>query len=175
MLLQILTRTPIWVFALFALLLALGYSQTRHRTVSLKRLTIIPLAMTGLSFYGVVSAFHGNGPSLMAWGITSLIALIVLVQTPPAQGTTYNAATQQFSMPGSWVPMALFMGMFFTKYAVGVILGMQPALASRNSFALPVSALYGAFSGVFLARSARLWRIALKPPTAASLSSALQA
>ena len=166
MLLQILSRTPIWVFALFALLLALGYSQTRPRTISLKRLTIIPLAMTGLSVYGVVSAFHGSGPSLMAWGITSLIALAVLMQTPPTPGTTYNAATQQFTIPGSWVPMALFMGIFFTKYAVGVSLGMQPALANNNSFALPVSALYGAFSGVFLARSAKLWRIALKPASA---------
>ena len=166
MLLQILTRTPIWAFALLALLLALGYSQTRTRTISLKRLTIIPLAMTGLSVYGVVSAFHGSGPSLMAWGITSLIALTVLMQTPLAQGTAYNAATQQFTIPGSWVPMALFMGLFFTKYAVGVSLGMQPALANNHSFALPVSALYGAFSGVFLARSAKLWRIALKPTSA---------
>lgn len=173
MLLQIITRTPVWVFALLAMLLALGCSQTLPRAVSLKRLTIIPLAMTGLSLYGMVSAFHGSWPCLMTWSAASTLAVITLLQAPAAQDTAYNTATQKFNLPGSWVPMALFMGIFFTKYAVGVSLAMQPALANNNNFALPVSAMYGAFCGIFLARSARLWLIALKPST--SLSSALPA
>jgi hypothetical protein len=37
---------------------------------------------------------------------------------------------------------------------------MQPAHANDVLFALAVSALYGAFSGVFAARAARLWRLA---------------
>jgi hypothetical protein len=53
------------------------------------------------------------------------------------------------------------MGIFFTKYAVGVALGMHLAQANDVSFAIPVSALYGAFSGVFAARAARLWRLAM--------------
>ena len=53
------------------------------------------------------------------------------------------------------------MGIFFTKYAVGVSIGMQPALAHDTSFALTVSTLYGAFSGIFMARTAKLWRLAL--------------
>ena len=64
-------------------------------------------------------------------------------------------------MPGSAVPLALMMGIFFTKYAVGVTLGMHLAQANDVSFALAVSALYGAFSGVFAGRAARLWRLAL--------------
>jgi len=53
------------------------------------------------------------------------------------------------------------MGIFFTKYAVGVTLALQPALARDLPVALALSAVYGAFSGVFLARAARLWRLVL--------------
>ena len=37
---------------------------------------------------------------------------------------------------------------------------LQPALAREAGFALKVAALYGAFSGLFALRAARLWRLA---------------
>jgi hypothetical protein len=43
---------------------------------------------------------------------------------------------------------------------------MQPALAHNVSFALAIATLYGAFSGVLLARTAKLWRIALQQTSA---------
>jgi hypothetical protein len=43
---------------------------------------------------------------------------------------------------------------------------MHPALAQNVNFALTVATLYGAFSGVLLARTARLWRIALQQTSA---------
>ena len=36
---------------------------------------------------------------------------------------------------------------------------MQPSLAHDSVFATAVGALYGSFSGIFLARSANLWRL----------------
>ena len=64
------------------------------------------------------------------------------------------------------MPLALFMGIFITKYAVGVSIGIQASLAHDGTFALTVSTLYGAFSGIFLARAARLWRLALQQANA---------
>lgn len=46
MILQIITRTPVWVWALLALLIGLGYQQTKSRTVGLRRVTIIPVILT---------------------------------------------------------------------------------------------------------------------------------
>jgi hypothetical protein len=54
------------------------------------------------------------------------------------------------------------MGIFFTKYTVGVTLVHAPQLAHQMSFALPVSALYGIFSGVFVGQAASLWRLAAR-------------
>jgi hypothetical protein len=100
--------------------------------------------------------------ALLVWLAGTAMALTATLQLQSSAGIEYDATNRRFLMPGSMVPLALFMGIFFTKYAVGISIGVQPALAHHANFALAVSTLYGAFSGIFLARAARLWRIALQ-------------
>ena len=161
MLLQILANTPRWVFVLFAALLWLGLSQLLTRRVGLSRITGLAIGMSAFSLYGTVSAFAGVPMALLAWlaGAAAVFALLAGRAAP--LGTRYDAATRRFTVPGSAVPLAVMMGIFLTKYAVGITLGMQPAVARDLLFALAVSAVYGAFSGVFAARAARLWRLAM--------------
>ena len=161
MLLQILANTPKWVFVLFAALLWLGLSQLLTRRVGLSRITGLAIGMSVFSLYGTVSAFAGVPMALLAWlaGAAAVFALLAGRAAP--LGTRYDAATRRFTVPGSAVPLAVMMGIFLTKYAVGITLGMQPAVARDLLFALAVSAVYGAFSGVFAARAARLWRMAM--------------
>lgn len=162
MLNQILVNTPRWVWVLLLALLWLGLSQAVSRTASLRRITLLPLAMTGLSLYGTVTAFGADPQVLLVWlCAASLIVTLVLRQTLP-DATRYDTATQRFTLPGSWVPLLLILGIFITKYVVGVATAMQPALARDANFSLGFGALYGAFSGVFLARAVRLWRLALR-------------
>ena len=54
MLYEILTHTPAWVFALFALLLWLGATQLTGRRVGLRRTLVMPVVMICLSLYGVL-------------------------------------------------------------------------------------------------------------------------
>lgn len=166
MFMQILTHTPKWVFALFVALLWLGLKQMLPRRVGINRATIIPLVMTALSLYGVVSAFGDTPQSLLTWIVGAAVAFAVHFQLSSATQIQYDAASRRFNVPGSVVPLILFMGIFLTKYAVGVGITVQPALAHDSSFALSIGMLYGAFSGVFLARSAQLWRVALALPQA---------
>ena len=158
---QILTNTPKWVFVLFAALVWLGLKQMLPRRVGLNRITIMPLAMTCLSLVGVTSAFGDAPQALLTWFAGAAVAFTLNFQLPSSAQIQYDAASRRFQMPGSTVPLALFMGIFFTKYAVGISLGMQPALAHNSGFALTIGALYGTFSGIFLARAAKLWRVAL--------------
>lgn len=166
MMMQILSGTPKWVFILFAALLWLGMQQMLPRRVGLNRATILPMAMTGLSLYGVTSAFGSQPMALLAWLGGVAVALTATMQLQSSTGIQYDATNRRFQLPGSMVPLALFMGIFFTKYAVGVAISVQPALAHNADFALAISSLYGVFSGVFLARAARLWRIALQQANA---------
>jgi len=43
---------------------------------------------------------------------------------------------------------------------------MEPQLAQNSPYVLCVAGLYGAFTGVFVGRAARLWRLALRPAVA---------
>lgn len=162
MLNQIFTHTPRWVWVLLIALLWLGLSQAVTRSASLKRITILPLAMTALSLYGTVTAFGADAQVLLVWlGAAALMASIVLLR-PLSDTSRYDPATQRFTLAGSWVPLMLVLGLFATKYLVGAVTAMQPALAHAASFSLGFGALYGAFSGVFLGRAGRLWRLAMQ-------------
>lgn len=161
MLLNILTHTPPWVFVLFAALLWLGMKQLLTHELSLLRVSALALGMSGWSLYGTASAFGGAAVPIGVWLAAAAVVLTVLLRRRLAPGVRYDAARARFTLPGSAVPLALMMGIFLTKYAVGVALSVAPALSRDAAFAALVGGLYGAFSGVFGARALRLWRLAL--------------
>lgn len=161
MLMHIIAATPTWVFGLFVVLLALGLRQLRTYRASLLRIAILPVAMKSLAVYGVISAFGASGMALVAWCVAAAVATFGVLSRPLPATTRYDAATRSFEVTGSAVPLALMMGIFFTKYAVAVQLAMHPALAHQADFTLAVGSLYGAFSGIFAARGIRLWKLAL--------------
>lgn len=172
----ILTKTPLWVGGLFAGLLVLGLSQTRDRQVSQMRMAIMPLAMTGLSLWGTASAFGRSplfGYVMLAWAVGALLVGGLVAMSAAPAGTRHDATKRSFQIPGSWLPMALILGIFLTKYIVGVDLTMQPGLAHDAQYTLVVGALYGIFSGTFAGRAIRLWRLALRPAVVPSSPSLL--
>jgi len=166
MMLRILTNTPTWVWGLLAALLALGISQMFTRTAGLARVMLLPAAMTGLALYGIVSAFGAAPATLLAWCTAAALALPALLARPMPAGIRYDTATRRFTLPGSALPLLLILGIFLTKYAVGATLAMQPTLANESVFTLTVAVLYGLFSGIFLGRALRLWRLAKRPVVA---------
>lgn len=162
MLIQILAGTPRWVFALFALLLWLSGKQLLSHRLSLARATSMPVAMTALSIYGVLSVFSHQPIAGLGWAAAALVAGFAVLRRPLPATTRYDAAARRFHLGGSAVPLVLLMGVFFTKYTVGVQVAMHPALPGDLAFALCVGVLYGAFSGIFMARALRLWKLAVR-------------
>lgn len=159
MLAQIFTNTPPWVWGLLLALLLLGFSQARARRVGVRRILILPLVMTALSLSGTLSSFGGAPGVLLAWVGGGVITVWLLSRRPAPASTRYDAASQLFWLPGSWVPMALILGIFSLKYVVGATLAMRPELARSIEFSVAFAALFGACSGVFIARAARLWKL----------------
>jgi hypothetical protein len=162
----ILEHTPVWVWGLLTGLTALGLMQIRTREATLVRVSITPVAMTALAIWGNVSAF-GAAPSfgwvMLTWLATAAAMFAVFAPTAAPRGTRYEAASRTFHIPGSWIPMAMIVTIFLVKYGVGVDVAMNPALAYDSQYALGVAAIYGLFSGAFIGRAARLWRLAYRP------------
>jgi hypothetical protein len=162
----ILRQTPVWVWGLLAGLLALGLSQMRDRTASLLRVSLLPIGMTVFSAWGTVSAFGASpllGQALAVWAAATLLLLALV--GPGRAAAQYDAATRSYALPGSKVPLALIAGIFLVKYTVGVELTMAPRLLHDTQYVLTVAALYGCFTGIFVGRAVRLWRLALRTPT----------
>jgi hypothetical protein len=157
---QILTHTPIWVWIVLAVLVKLGLSQTKPHDVSLVRVTILPLVMLALSASGVLSAFGYFPVALGGWAAGVGIALIFARNAIAVRGATWSTETQKLHLPGNWVPLALMMGIFATKFLAGISLAMEPALATHVVFAGLCSLAYGAFSGLFLGRGLYLRSLA---------------
>jgi Predicted membrane protein (DUF2306) len=160
---QIFSNTPVWIWGLLAALLALGFSQARSRTAGLPRLLLMPLGLGAFSLWGTISAFGAPAAVLGSWFAACVLLLLVVAQIRIPAGVSYGRNTRQFALPGSWIPMALILGIFITKYAVGVSLAMQPDLKANANFMLAISTLYGAFSGIFAGRTIRLLRLAMRP------------
>lgn len=167
---QILVNTPVWVWGLLAALLVLGFSQTRNRSAGVARIVLLPLGLGGFSLWGTISAFGATAAVLGSWLAATMLLLLVVTQMKLPAGVRYAPQSRRFELPGSWVPMALIMGIFLTKYVVGASLAMNPALADNGTFTLVVATLYGFFSGIFAGRTVRLLRLALRPAPHATLS-----
>ena len=164
--LAILTHTPLWVFVLFFALLVFGYAQSRDRRIHRPGVSIPPTIMCALSCYGVISAFGANVACLLVWVGSLALATSLGARFMRPRGVTFCSQTRKFSIPGSWLPLCLMMGIFFTKYVVGVILAMHLPLAGETAFMGTVCLAYGVLGGCLLARARGILRAA--PVTLAS-------
>ena len=154
--LEIIGHIPSWVFALFLGLVVLGVQQTRARTVTLARMTILPLAMLALSFWGVWNTFAGSALGVACWLGAMLAAALLAQRFDFSRDVRFLPDTRSFIMPGSWLPMALMMAIFFTKFAVGISLAQHGELRNLAPFVAMASLAYGFWSGIFIGRMTQI-------------------
>jgi hypothetical protein len=159
---QTLQHIPVWVFALLIGLIALGWVQTRTRQLPKQRLLGINIALTVFTLVGVVQQWRLTpwlAMSLLSWAAMGVLVTWALGQGAAPAGAAYEPETRRFTVPGSWLPLALFMAIFACKFAVGMTSAMAPELLDSLRAALMVSAVYGLFSGVLNARAWRLLKL----------------
>ena len=157
-----LQHIPVWVFALLIGLIALGLLQTRTRQVRAGRLLGINIALTVFTLIGVTQQWRPTPWLLLAlasWAASCLLVTWALGQGAAPAGAAYDPETRRFTVPGSWLPLALFMTIFACKFVVGMLTATAPEHIHNLNAAIGISALYGLFSGVLNARAMRHLRI----------------
>lgn len=154
--LQILSHTPAWVFALFAGLLAFGLLQARSRSVKKRLAYALPAGMVALSLSGIQSSFGLNLLPVAAWAAGLALVAFIGYKAFPNKGISFSPENNTFFIPGSWTPLAVIMAIFFTKYLFAVMQGLGAAAASSPTTAVILSWAYGCFSGYFCARAVSL-------------------
>ncbi len=158
MIIDILRNTPAWVFLLFAALVYLGLRRLRPSDVPMRRLLVLPIAMTCFSLFGLWQTFGASLGAATAWNLVFAASLVAGWTLPTHPGVTYSAASRLVRVPGSWVPLALMMTIFFLRYIVAVLLALHPSLRFETPFIAGIAVLYGCSSGCFAARALLTWR-----------------
>jgi hypothetical protein len=151
---------PLWVFGVLLLLLMLGWRQSRTRTVRPGAVVAAAVGMGLFSFLGVTSAFGPSPAALLAWAAGMALAIGTGGCWAAPRGLTLDTHGRGVQVPGSWLPMALLMGVFLGKFALGWARGVGSPIVDDAAFGLGMSLLFGLLSGGFSVRAIAIQRFA---------------
>jgi hypothetical protein len=160
---DILRYTPTWVWGLLAALLALGFWQTRTRSLTRARLLTLPLTLLGLGLWSTSSSFAALPLAAGVWLAALAASFFVSRRLPAPAGTRWDAVDDRLHLPGSWLPLALIAAMFTLRYCATVAQVLHPAWRGDPALVLPLAALYGALGGLFLGRALGLLALTRAP------------
>ena len=160
---ELISHTPTWVFAIFFILLVLGFIQSKDRIVKVKTVFILPIAMIIFSFFGVSSVFGLSILTMGLWIMGLVTTLVIGLKLAYPRLVSFSQQNNKLTIPGSWVPLFFMMAIFFTKYFVGFAVARELTIVNEQIFIVLLSLLYGAFSGIFLSRSFVMFKTSKAP------------
>lgn len=149
---NIIINTPLWVWPLFIVLIALGYSCTKTRIVKKRTLYIMPTVYLALSIRFIYNTDPGFEVILgsLASGILGVFIGMHFSKRMNIQADHENALIQ---LPGEWITLNLIIVYFSIRYFYGYKLAVDPQLLVNTTFMLSFVSLFGCFSGFFIGRT----------------------
>lgn len=161
---DVVTHTPIWVWAVFALVTYLGWQRTRDRVVSLWRLLLFPAVIIVLAATGLAHASLGTTLPIM------LVALAIggtagwLLER---DGATKRLPDGRLWMRGEWWSLAQVLAIFGFRYATIVAGTVNPALGVDPAWQIATTLVSSTLSAMVLGRTLARLRVYLAGPAEA--------
>ena len=158
MLLQLLVRTPLWVWVLLVFLFWRGIKGLKPAETSLAKLAIIPVIFAAWGVYGIAVHYGVSVASL----VPSLVGIVagmsfgwwllrhLRISVDPATGRLHRPADRTL--------LPLLMVTFVVKYGFEATLAVNPAMAQDSSFRIAHLLLSGVFTGIFIGKFLRYAR-----------------
>lgn len=146
---RILAGTPLWVWAVLLLLVALGARRLRPKRTHLLVAALAPTAFTVWSLSGVAGATR-LGPASLVIGVWAAALVVGALTVKLHRGPSIeHLGGGVFAFPATAVPLLQYLTVFAIRYALGVAAALDPASAFAYGFAgVAVSA---ATAGRFIA------------------------
>ena len=147
-LLQVVASTPLWVWPLMVLVLVLGWYGLRPTTVPPVRLAILPLIGVGTSVAALVQSPQ-TSVATASW------VLALLVTLPVGHAIGRRRAVQWLSdgrleIAGGWFMLLFGASIFVTRYALGLLFGVLPALKAEPLWIAMSGGIGGVVAGIGL-------------------------
>ena len=155
---DIVTHTPVAVWAGLAAMVLLGLRQTRTQAMSATRVWLVPTLVGAASLASALAAFAAAGPVLTGacWAIGVVLGFVSNRSLDLPRRVSANA-DGSFTVGGSIAPLLLFVGVFMLRYVVNVALAIQPSLGHDPLAAAAAAIAYGLPTGLLAARSRKIW------------------
>lgn len=161
---MVVSHTPIWVWLLYGVLLFLGLQRTRAGTVSLVRMMILPLIVTGLAIVSGIGAGLNGLPLMLA----GLVVGSGIGWQFERDGATRRLADGKIWLRGEWLSFAQIVVVLVFRYATNVVPILAPALNADPMWRSSCLFLSGALSALFLGRTAARLKAYFSRSTAAA-------
>jgi len=145
----VVVHTPLWVWALYAVLLLVGWQRTSDGVVSLPRMLILPLVVVVLAIFSFIAA----GPSVLPAALPGLIIGGMVGWQLEPQGACRRLPGGKLWLRGEWWTFAQIVLVLTSRYATNVVAAMVPALAADFTWRLGVLFVSSALSAVFIGRT----------------------
>ncbi|HYD94770.1 MAG TPA: DUF6622 family protein [Noviherbaspirillum sp.] len=156
MLLQLIVKTPLWVWPLFVFLVYRGVVAGADREAGVTKVFLMPLAMLGLTVQGIAAGFGAHPAAAPVWLACTVAGAAGAWLAFDDRSVVPHPERGSVALRGSWTPLALILAIFLTKYAVNAALAMRPELKEQLVFVATACALYGVFNGVFLGQMLKI-------------------
>ena len=158
---QIATGAPLWVYALLVALIVLGLRRVRTREVPITVALIPAVAFLIWSLFGAWSFANvaGVGVALLTWLAGAAVGATTGVLLPEPRGQRLHDG--RVRLPGTWMPLALYLGVFVVRFGCGAWAAIVPQQAT---LATAIGVAVSAAMTARLITSFVRWR----PPTTSS-------
>jgi hypothetical protein len=152
---KVLTKTPPWVWCLFAVLVALAVRELTPYSINRKRILLMPLGFVALGLF--TSGRQGIGLAIWA-SVLTLVLLFVVFVWRPITSARYDSQSDHLHFPGSVAPLLWTLTIFLASYVLNVTYAIKPMLRNQLAWQIVPAIAYGALAGVFLGRTILLFR-----------------
>jgi hypothetical protein len=153
--LAIVQHTPLWVFALFAVLVVLGVQSLRRRTVPVWRLVLLPVTFIGWGLITLAGRSVEAPALLVDWLVAAAVGLAIGWMTTRLDTMTVHPGRRVVDVPGSVMPLVRNLVIFAVKYGLSAAEAIAPARqASLYPWDVGVSGLMAGYFVGWLVRFA---------------------
>jgi hypothetical protein len=161
---QIFTHTPVWVWVLLAVLVAIGAQAMRPRIVPPRRLLITPAVFIVWGLIGLFAKPHFTAMLGVDWIVAAAFGAALGWSTTRLRGLRVDRASGRAHLPGSPVLLIRILLVFWVKFFMGVAMAINPGAAI--GLAPWDVAVSGLMAGYFLGWLLRFWSRYRIAPTA---------
>lgn len=155
----VVVHTPLWVWALYALLLLLGLQRTRDSIVPLARMLILPIAVSLLA----ISTAAAGGLSGLPATLVGLVIGAAAGWQLERDGGTRRLVDGRLWLRGEWWTFGQITFVLVFRYVANVVAIMDPALNADPAWHAAVLFVSATLSAVFLGRTAARLRLYFAP------------